>query len=200
MRKTKFILGIISACIFSVMASLVCVDAINTMAADEIAIAKNCTFIIPPTFVPGEEKGLFINENSPMESSTVRYSVYDNGLDKVMTNREKKELEASGAVQIVDESGKLTKDIYQQQLADAYTREYGQDVGFVVSSFDNIDIDGFPGYRIESSYQAQEEEVIHQTVYMIRSRYRVFTVTFQRAEDDDCQELFDNCAQTIHVN
>jgi hypothetical protein len=34
---------------------------------------------------------------------------------------------------------------------------------------------------------------------MLISRYRMFTVTYQRAEDDDCEEFFENSAATIHL-
>jgi hypothetical protein len=73
-------------------------------------------------------------------------------------------------------------------------------VGFVVSSFDKITVDGYPGYRIVSSYQAADEEKVHQTVYMLLSKYRTFTISMQRAEDDDCEALFEECASSIHVH
>ena len=134
-----------------------------------------------------------------MESATISYNCYNNGMDKVLTNREKKELEASGQKSVLDASRNLTKEIYQEQLAAAYASEYGEGVGFEVSSFDKITIDGFPGYKIVSTFKPTGSEVIHQTVYMILSRYRVFTVTYQRAEDDDFEEVFEKSAESIHV-
>ena len=61
-------------------------------AEEELREASFCSFVIPPQFEPGQEKGLFINTMHPMESSTIRYSVYYNGLDVVLTNKEKQEL------------------------------------------------------------------------------------------------------------
>ena len=73
-------------------------------------------------------------------------------------------------------------------------------MGFLVTSFESITVDDFPGFKIVSEYKAGDEEKIHQTVYMIISKYRVFTVTFQRAEDDDCESYFEECATTIRVH
>lgn len=197
--KIKYVLGITLALLCIAAASFLCLDVVSVFAADDLDPAVGCSFIIPPDFIPGEEVGLFINKNAPMESSTIKYSYYDNGLDKVLTNREKLELEKSGEIQIIDESRNLTKEIYEEQLSQAYAQKYGQNVGFSVSSFENINIDGYPGYRIVSSFQPAGEETVHQTVYILLSKYRMFTIAYQRAEDDDCQELFDASAQTIHV-
>ena len=196
-KKTFLGLGIALICITA--ASLLCLDAIDTYASDNLPKATTCSFVVPDEFIPGSEIGLFINRNTPMESSTIKYSCYDNGMDRVLTNRQKQELERSGEKQIIDSSENLTKEIYVEEMTTAYTQEYGQDVGFNVSSFDNITIDGYPGYKIVSSYQPAGQETIHQTVYILLSKYRMFTIAYQRAEDDDCQELFETSANTIHI-
>jgi hypothetical protein len=154
--------------------------------------------MIPPFFVPGEEAGLFINESYPMESSSIKYDYYDKGRDKTLTNREKMELESAPFV-IEDMSSNLTKEIYQSTMSSAYNKDYGTDVGFEVGEFDNRTFDGYPGYRIESSFKVGEAPLIHQTVYIVLSKYRTFTITYQRADDDDCEALFEESAATIHV-
>ena len=161
--------------------------------------ATQCTFMVPSDFLPGDKTGLFQNVNSPMESATISYNCYNNGMDKVLTNREKKELEASGQKSVLDSSRSLTKEIYEEQISAAYASEYGEGVGFEVNSFDKITIDGFPGYKIVSTFKPSDCEVVHQTVYMVLSRYRVFTVTYQRAEDDDFEEEFEKSAETIRI-
>ena len=166
---------------------------------EDLKTATFCSFVVPTDFVAGTEKGMFINKNYPMESSSIKFSFYDNEKDKVLTNREKAKALALGEMEIIDESLNLTKDIYQETMSAAYDNEYQQNVGFKVEAFEKIKIDGYPGFKIVSSYQASEEEVVHQTVYMLISKYRMFTITYQRAEDDDCQEQFDNSAATIHL-
>ena len=194
----KIIFGTIIAAIMMFVvifnAKPVCV-----LAEDDLKEAHFCSFVIPPEFTPSEEAGLFINKNHPMESSTIRYSVYYNGLDVVLTNREKAALSEHNEPKVTDKSTELTKEIYQETISAAYNSEYGEDVGYSVSSFDKINIDGYPGYRIEADFQASEQERVYQTVYMLLSKYRTFTVTFQRAEDDDCQDVFSECQSTINI-
>ncbi len=200
MRKRSFCLII---CLLFILASFGRFS-LSALAQEEetegLAVATCCTFMVPPSFEPGEGKNVLVNKSYPMESSIIRCDTYYNGKDVVLTNREKQELETSGVKEQESDPEKLTKQIYQETISAAYNNQYGQDVGFKVTSFENITIDGFPGFKITSDYQAADEERIYQTVYMLISKYRVFTVTFQRAEDDDCGELFEECASTIHVH
>ncbi len=194
--KTTYLLAAAAVALTALLGS----GRIVANAEEELKEASFCSFVIPSTFEPGQEKGLFINKMHPMESSTIRYSVYYNGLDVVLTNREMQELKDHGGPTISNESQRLTKEMYEQKVSEAYNEQYGEDVGFAVSSFENITIDGYPGFKIESSYKAGDQEQIHQTVFMMLSKYRTFTITYQRAEDDDCEELFSNSQATIHIH
>lgn len=195
----KYSAGVLLAVIFAVLSAACFPHVLRVKAQDDLKTATSCSFVVPDEFVPGAEKGLFINKNYPMESSSIKYSYYDNGKDKILTNREKAAVIASGEAEIIDESLNLTKEIYLETMSAAYDNEYKQKVGFQVESFEKIKVDGYPGFKIVSSYQPADEEKIHQTVYMLISKYRMFTVTYQRAEDDDCSESFSESAETIHV-
>lgn len=175
--------------------------AISSQAAsnNELEVATQCSFIIPSDFVPGNESGLFINKNYPMESSSIKYSIYENGKDKVLTNREKKTLAANGSSLSVEDSINLTKDIYQSILAEAYEKAYGMDVGYKVTDFTTKDFDGFPGYKIMAEFNTDSNIMVYQTVYIILSKYKTFTISYQMAEDDECREMFDTSASTINV-
>ena len=175
--------------------------AISSQAAsnNELEVATQCSFIIPSDFVPGNESGLFINKNYPMESSSIKYSIYENGKDKVLTNREKKTLAANGSFLSVEDSINLTKDIYQSILAEAYEKAYGMDVGYKVTDFTTKDFDGFPGYKIMAEFNTESNIMVYQTVYIILSKYKTFTISYQMAEDDECREMFDTSASTINV-
>lgn len=182
-----------------IMALVFIVNAADVYAQDDLKVARFCSFVVPPQFTPSSEKGLFINKDYPMESSSIRYSVYYNKTDAILTNREKAMLSEKDEPKVTDKSTDLTADIYQETISAAYNSEYGEDVGYLVSSFDRITIDGCPGYKIEASFQAADQERVYQTVYMILSKYRTFTITFQRAEDDDCLDAFSECQSTIHI-
>ncbi|SFB84398.1 hypothetical protein [Butyrivibrio sp. YAB3001] len=175
------------------------IGALKVCASDNLKSATQCTFMVPPEMDATTKKGLFEHLNFPMESCTISYSVYDNGEDKVLTNREKKAIEESGDKVVLYDPENLTKEIYQETISAAYNKEYGQNVGCHVESFEKIDIDGYPGYKISLTYKNADEEKIYQTAFIIVSKYKVFTVTYQRAEDDDCQEMFDISQASIHV-
>ncbi len=199
MKEFKTAMGVMLAIIIAAFAAFITSDVIDTLAEDSLKEAHHCTFVIPSEFEPGSERGTFINKNYPMESSSVSYHIYSNGNDVVMTNREKMQKQEAFEKAVIDKSGDLTRDEYEKLLSDSYNSAYGEDVSFTVESFDEVTIDGYPGYKIVSYYQASGEEVVHQTVYMILSKYKTFTITYQRAEDDECEDLFEQSAQTIHV-
>ena len=197
MKKRVF--GLVMAIAMTVTAVLG-INSTEVFAEDGLKEAACCSFVVPPQFVPSSQKGLFVNKDHPMESSTIQYSVYYNKLDVVLTNREKAALAEINEPKVTYKSTDLTKNIYQETISAAYNSEYGEDVGYSVSSFDKITVDGYPGYRIEASFRAADQETVYQTVYMLLSKYRTFTITFQRAEDDDCQDVFSECQSTIHVH
>ena len=85
--KIKTMLGIVLSLQLIIIATVSMLNVIDVYAADELKSAVDCSFIIPPDFIPGGDTGLFVNRNAPMESSTIKYSCYDNGADKVLTNR-----------------------------------------------------------------------------------------------------------------
>ncbi|WP_029233697.1 hypothetical protein [Butyrivibrio sp. VCB2006] len=199
-RKHNIEVWIKSALGAVIIAMVLCLGKSLAYANEDVKEALMCTITIPPDFKPEKEKGLFVNVNYPMESSIIRFNAYDNGKDKVLTNREKIALEESGGNTDISDPTKLTKDSYEELMSSAYNSEYGLDVGYKVSSFEKSVFDGHPGFIISGNYQAPEEERIYQTTYIIVSKYRVFTITLQRAEDDDCQELFDYISSTISVS
>ena len=199
MKKAKIVAGCVMTLALVLVATLSNSSVANAMVEEDLKEAHHCTFVIPNDFVPGEEKDLFLNRNYPMESSMIAYNVLYNGNDIVLTNREKEEHPESIAEAVVDNTEKLTKDKYLEIMSESNNKAYGEDVGLSVTSFENVEIDGFPGYKIVSEYQKSGEEKIHQTVVIVLSKYRTFTITYQRAEDDDCEDLFEKSIATIHV-
>ncbi len=197
-RVVIYSAGLAIAVTAAIIAGILSTNVIDSLAKDDLKEADWCTFVVPSEFRPSTQPGVFMNKNHPMESSSIKYSIYENGQDIVLTNRQKEEV-AINAPAVVDESSSLTKEIYEETISAAYNSEYSKDVGYSVSSFENINVNGYPGYRICADYQVPDEERIYQTVYMLLSKYKVFTVTYQRAEDDDCEALFEESASSIWV-
>ena len=195
----KKILTLIAAAM-AVVTLTVNMNLVKADANDEMKEASCVSFVIPSQFEPGLERGLFVNKQYPMESSTIQYDCYNNGKDELLTNKEKQALAEKDEPVISDESLRLSKEIFEDAVSRTYNEEYGEEVGYSVSSFNQMSIDGYPGYKIEGSFKVSDQETVYQTVYMILSKYKTFTITYQRAEDDDCEDLFADSQATIHVH
>ena len=166
--------------------------------SEELEKALGCTFVLPDGYVLSEsEENVFVNSNYPLESGIITYSVVTTGSEDTLTNAERAEAAESTETEAEDASTELTQEFYQETMAAALNEEYGTDVGYTISEFNNISIDGYPGYFIASTYQG--EQTIHQMVYIVLSRYKTFTITYSRAEDDDTVAAFEASAATIHV-
>ncbi|SFQ27235.1 hypothetical protein SAMN04487928_12831 [Butyrivibrio proteoclasticus] len=200
MKRIRAVYLLLLAVFLAIISSVGVLDGITVFAKDELKEARQCTFVVPSEFTLQAETGIFINKNEPMESSSISYDIYDNGKKVTLTNREKKMNPASIEKAAIDNTSNLTKSEYEKLLSDSYNDAFGSDVDFKVESFENITVDGYPGYHIESSFMVPDQQKAYQTVYMILSKYKTFTITYQRAEDDKCQELFEQSAATIHVN
>lgn len=198
MNKKKILFNEIVAALMAFAIFVTNASCLELAAGEEFKEATGCTFVLNSEFVPAGVKGYYVNKYRPMESSSVSYNVHDNSADSMLTNREKAEI-ASGEKSI-DSLGKLDKHKYEALVSEGYKAQYGADVGFKVESFDHIEIDGYPGYKIVAKYEPEGSQVVHQTVYIIRSKYRTFTITYQRAADDDCEESFNISASTIRVH
>ena len=131
---------------------------------------KCCAVLIPAGYVESEKiPGMYVHERNPLDSSNIYYS------------------SSSG-----DEGGmvsdKLTKESYKEIVEGAY-KEGGQDVDLVIDSFEEIDMEGVPGYKIRSSYQIEGGEV-EQLAYLILAE-DTYTITYSQMADDDLMADFE---------
>lgn len=136
-------------------------------SGDEVSC---CAVLIPTGYHESEEiPGMYIHERSPLESSNVYYTVSEgNGDGKV--------------------SRSLTKDSYRETMEEAF-REAGQEVELEIESFEEIDMEGIPGYKIRSSYAVEEGE-IEQLTYLILAE-DTYTVTYSQMSDDELMVDFE---------
>ena len=198
MNKKKILFNVILAASMAFVIFVTDALCLELAAGEELKEATGCTFVLNPEFVPAGVKGYYVNKYRPMESSSVSYVVHNNSDDFMLTNREKAQ-QASGE-KTIDSLAKLDKHKYEALVSAGYAAQYGGDVGFKVESFERIEIDGYPGYKIDAHYEPEGSQAVYQTVYIIRSKYRTFTITYQRAADDECEESFQISASTIRVH
>lgn len=161
--------------------------------------AKSCSFIIPSSFKPTETPGLYVNEHYPLESANILYSVTDIPQDRILTNDEVARGEKADTSDVEALYDELTKEMYQEIQEENYKALYGDNVNFNIESFENNTMDGFPGYLIKTSFAPEGTQIIHQTIYIVLSSNRVFTLVYSWADDDYFDESFAESMASIHV-
>lgn len=129
-----------------------------------------CAVLIPASYQESEEvPGMYVHKRNPLDSSNIYYTVSAGG--------------ASGMV-----SASLTGETYEKILEEAY-KKAGQKVDLVIESFEKIDMEGVPGYKIRSSYQMEEGE-IEQLTYLIVAQ-DTYTITYSQMSDDELMADFE---------
>lgn len=123
-----------------------------------------CVVMIPACYQESEEvPGMYIHNRSPLDSSNIYYTVSEG--------------DNSGMV-----SDALTQETYEKILEEAYEKA-GRKVDLVIESFEEIDMEGVPGYKIRNVYQVEEEK-IEQLTYLIMAQ-NTYTITYSQMSDDE---------------
>lgn len=129
-----------------------------------------CAVLIPSSYQESEEvPGMYVHKRNPLDSSNIYYTVSE-GNDKGMVSSE------------------LTEKAYEELLENAY-EESGQNVDLNITSFEEIDMEGVPGYKIRSSYQVDQGE-IEQLTYLILAQ-DTYTITYSQMSDDELMADFE---------
>lgn len=132
---------------------------------------QHCVVLIPAGYRESEEiSGMYVHERSPLDSSNIYYTIS----------------EGSGKGNV---SRTLTEKTYKEMIEEAY-RNTGQDVVLQIISFEEIDMDGIPGYKIRSSYKVEDEAEIEQLTYLILAK-DTFTITYSQMSDDELMADFE---------
>lgn len=129
-----------------------------------------CAVLIPSGYYESDDiPGMYLHERAPLDSSNVYYTVSEGSGDG-----------------IVSES--LTKQQYIQAIEEAFDAE-GRDISLEVDSFEEIDMDGVPAYKIRSSYDTGDNR-IEQLTYLILAK-DTYTITYSQSEDDELMADFE---------
>lgn len=129
-----------------------------------------CAVLIPEGYHESEEvPNMYIHEKSPLDSSNIYYSVS----------------EGSGKGRV---SRGLNKESYRKIMEEAYQKQ-GQKVRISIDSFEEIDMNGFPGYKIRSTFDMGEGK-IEQLAYLILAE-NTYTVTYSQMSDDELMADFE---------
>lgn len=137
-----------------------------------------CAVLIPSGYYESEEvPGMYLHERAPLDSSNVYYSVSEGSGD--------------GSV-----SESLTEQQYRQAIEAAFDAE-GKDISVQVDSFEEIDMDGVPAYKIRSTYDTGDNR-IEQLTYLILAE-DTYTITYSQSEDDELMADFEVSGAEIRL-
>lgn len=134
-----------------------------------------CTVVLPDGYLPSDSvKGMFVSQRNPLDSSNIYYTVSEGDMI----------------------SKELTEEIYEETVENAFLDE-GWDVDLQVETFEEIDMEGIPGYKIRSSYQLDDSE-IEQLAYLILAE-ETYTITYSQMADDELMADFDISGDEIRL-
>ena len=123
-----------------------------------------CAILIPEQYVESSDvSGMYVHSQSPLDSSNIYYKV----------------LEGTGDGAVPDD---LTADAFEKELEEAYAQQ-GMTVDITVESFEQIDMEGIPTYKIRSSFQVDEKSV-QQLAYIIQAQ-NTHVITYNQLSDDE---------------
>lgn len=131
---------------------------------------RHCVVRIPEGYYQSEEiPGMYLHEKAPLDSSNIYYSC------------------APGAEQ-GKVSDTLTGEEYKKSIEEAFQKR-GQDVTLQISSFEELDMEGIPAYKIRSEYET-EGNSIQQLTYLVLAD-NTYTITYSQSRDDELMADFE---------
>lgn len=142
----------------------------EALADDGREESSYCAVLIPEGYVESTEiPGMYVHPKAPLDSSNIYYTI----------------AESSNGGQVIEN---LTEADYEDLIEGAYA-EAGQQVDLQIESFEQVDMEGIPGYKIRSSYEMEDNQV-EQLAYIILAE-NTCTVTYSQLSDDELMADFE---------
>ena len=139
---------------------------------------KYCAVMIPAGYRESKEiPGMYLHERTPLDSSNIYYSVSEGSREGFL-------------------SSDLTEEEYRETIENALN-ENGQEGSLTIDSFEEIDMDGIPAYKIRTTYETDENS-IQQLTYLVLAE-DTYTITYSQSEDDELMADFEISDGTIKL-
>ncbi len=148
----------------------------DTSVMDNTRATKGCTFTLPDTFEESEDvPGMYVTKRYPIDASTIYYVA----------------LEQDVSLQL------MTEETFKEQAEANFLQAYGEDIEVTIDSFERIQIEGYPAFRILCHYQVGEIEIT-QLEYAINAD-KSYVITYSQTSDYDRMEEYEASAETIRL-
>ena len=151
-------------------------EKLDTSIMENTRSTKGCTFTVPESFMESEDvPGMYVTKRYPIDASTIYYAEF--AQDKAMQL--------------------MTEETFKTQAEETLRQAYDKDIEVSVDSFEKIEIDGYPAFRILCHYQI-DDIVIKQLEYAINAD-KSYVITYSQTNDYDYMEDYEASAETISL-
>lgn len=151
-------------------------EKLDTSIMENTRSTKGCTFTVPESFMESEDvPGMYVTKRYPIDASTIYYAEF--AQDKAMQL--------------------MTEETFKTQAEENLCQSYDKEIEISVDSFEKIEIDGYPAFRILCHYQI-DDIVIKQLEYAINAD-KSYVITYSQTNDYDYMEDYEASAETISL-
>lgn len=152
-------------------------NEMDTSVVESAPVTKGCSFTLPEAFSESEDiEGMYVTKRYPIDASTIYYVALGRDV----------------ALQL------MTEETFKAQAEENFRKEYGEDIEVHIDSFDRIQIDGCPAFRILCHYQVGDTQM-SQLEYAINAD-KSYVITYSQTDDYDRMEEYEASAETIHLD
>ena len=151
-------------------------NEMDTSVVESAPVTKGCSFTLPEDFSESEDiEGMYVTKRYPIDASTIYYVALGRDV----------------ALQL------MTEETFKAQAEENFRKEYGEDIDVNIDSFERIQIDGCPAFRILCHYQVGDTKM-SQLEYAINAD-KSYVITYSQTSDYDRMEEYEASAETIHL-
>lgn len=148
----------------------------DTSVTDSGLVTKGCSFTLPEAFMESEDvEGMYVTKRYPIDASAIHYM----------------ELEKDEALQL------LTEESFKEHTEEQFEKAWGEDIEVNVDSFERMEINGFPAFRILCHYRVGDTEMT-QLEYAINAD-KSYVITYSQTGEYDYMEEYEASAGTIRL-
>lgn len=151
-------------------------NELDTSVLENTRSTKGCTFSLPEDFTESEDMpGMYVTNRYPIDASTIYYV----------------ELNQDISLQL------MTQETFEEQMEEQFEASHGEEIELVTDTFEKIQVDGYPGFKILCHYTVGSVE-ISQLEYVINAD-RSYVITYSQTGEYDRMEEYEASADTIRL-
>ena len=151
-------------------------NKMDTSVVEGTKTTRGCTFTLPEGFEEAEDMpGMYVTKRYPIDASTIYYI----------------EMNKDIALQL------MTEETFLEQAQEQFVENGEMDVKVSLDSFERIEIDGYPAFRIVCSYTLEDVKFTHLE-YVINAD-KSYIITYSQTDEYDRMEEFEASAATIKL-